>query len=346
MNKSRRDFIAASAGMGILSVTKAAAQATTKRIGFVVSTADMPGHVASFLQGLDDAGWQTATKKATVVWASAGGKYGSGHDDLQKHAAKHILRGVDVIVAAGGLMTAIAAAKACGAAAASAANVPPFVYLLGRSPASASGDDVDAADLFNSTYKAGGVDQNIPAQNEANFQMLQTVSNGVVTAANVGLIVNDNNAITKPETTLWTKSGGHDPRFIYRLQGENDQGLSPMLQKLRLANPQPAGIVVSCDPFIRSLGPAFDAQLRAPNGGKFTGWVCYPFREYLDPLAANPNSLVSSTTPALATDDPTDQNSAYYQLGKKTAQVLDRIVAGTTTNVGVVAWDGKNKKWT
>jgi hypothetical protein len=316
MKKSRRDFIAASAGMGMLSVTKAAAQTVTKKIGFVVSTADKASHIAAFMQGLDDAGWQTTTKKAAMFWASAGGKYGSAHYELQNHAARHIARGVDMIVAAGGLMTAVAAAKACDAAKATAVNVP-LIYLIGRSPISASGDDADAADLFNSRYKAGGVDQNIPAQNEANFQLLQTASGGSVTAANVGLIVNDNNSITKPETSLWTRT--HNPSFIYRLQGENDQGLPGLLLKIKQAKPQPAGIVASSDPYLRSIGSDFDAQLRAASGGNFAGWVCYPFREYLDPSAPNPKSRLSNTSPSLATDDPTDPNSAYYQTRQKSS---------------------------
>jgi hypothetical protein len=205
MDKSRRDFIAlsAAAGAGILTVTKAAAQTATKKIGFVVSTRDMPGHAASFLQALDDAGWETGSKKATVFWASADGKYGGTHDELQKHAQKHIGRGVDMIVAAGGLMTAIAVAKACDARA--PANFP-FVYLIGRSPTSASGDDAAAAAFYNSQHKVGGVDQNIPAQNEKSFAQLQSASQGAVTASNVGLIVNDNNAISKPEVSEWNKN--------------------------------------------------------------------------------------------------------------------------------------------
>jgi hypothetical protein len=341
MKKTRRDFIAASAGMGMLSVTKAAAQPVTKKIGFVVSTADRPNHIAAFMQALDDAGWQTAAKKTAMFWASAGGKYGSAHYELQNHAAKLIARGVDMIVAAGGLMTAIAAAKACDAAKATAVNVPPFIYLIGRSPISATGDDLDAADLFNSRYKAGGVDQNMLAQNEKDFQQLQTASAGSVTAANVGLIVNDNNSISKPEVSLWTKT--HSPGFVYRMQGENDQGLPGLLLKIKQTKTQPAGIVLSCDPYLRSIGSDFDTQLRAANGGNFAGWVCYPFREFLDPTTPNPKSLLSNSSPSLATDDPTDPNSAYYQLGKKAANVLDRMVSGLPLDVGVTGWDGA--KW-
>jgi hypothetical protein len=349
MKASRRNFIHTSAAFGVLSVTKAGAQpatrarpltASAKKIGFVVSTRDQPNHLLSFLQALSDKGWgPTAAKKASLFWASADGQYGSAHDALQKHAKKHIRQHkVDMIVAAGGLMTAIAVAKSLNAI--GPANLP-FVYLIGRSPTAA---DSNAADFFQSRFKSGGVDQNIPALNEQSFQQLKNKSGNVVTVDNVGLIVNDNNAMSNPEVALWT-ANGHKPSFVYQVQGENDKQVSMLFQKIKSASPQPAGIVVSSDPYLRSVGPDFDTSLRDANGGNFSGWVCYPYQEYLDQdPPANNQSIKSDFTPPLATDDPTDQKSAYYQLGLKAGAVLDALVAnpGTKPDVGILTWNGSS----
>jgi hypothetical protein len=349
MKESRRDFIKTSAALGVLSVTKASAQAAlqpavAKTIGFVVSTKDKANHIAAFLQALNDGGWEAAGQKASVFWLSAEGEYGPMHDELKNHAKRHLARNVNMIVAAGGLPAAVAVAAAIDENNATT----PFIYLIGRRPTSNTGDDVDAAPLYKSNYKAGGVDQNLPALNKENLQLLKTHG---VAIDKVGLIVNDNNPITKPEVTAWknlsdpVSSQNPDPKFIFDLQGENEQSLPVLLKKIRDVSPQkPDGIVVSSDPYLRSVGADFDAQLRAPAGGNFTGWVCYPYKEYLDP-PASAQSIQSTSTPALATEDPTDLNTAYYQLGKKTAQVLDQLKANphAQPDAGVVMWDGM--KW-
>lgn len=340
MKANRRDFIKTSVAFGVLGVTKTGAHAASPptKIGFVVSTRDQPNHLLAFLQALNDAGWGPITNKTTFSWASADGRYGSTHDDLQTLAKKHIrIHGVNMIVAAGGLMTAIGVAKALDAI---APQLLPFVYLIGRSPAAA---DNDAASFFNSTYKAGGVDQNVPAQNEQNFQQLKNQPNSTVTADRVGLIVNDNNAMSKPEVDLWV-ANGHPRSFVYQLAGENDKQLSVLFQKIS-SGPQPAGMVVSSDPYFRSVGPEFDTRLHDATGGAFSGWVCYPYREYLDqdPVPTS-RSILSNSTPPLATDDPADQKSAYYQLGEKAVALLTALNKSppptSTPNVGITTWNG------
>jgi hypothetical protein len=91
---------------------------------------------------------------------------------------------------------------------------------------------------------------------------------------------------------------------------------------------------------VRSIGSDFETQLRTV----FTGWVCYPFAEYLDPTNFNSKSILSHYVPALAADDPTEKKAAYYQLGTKTGMALDALVASPATkpDVGVVKWDGAN----
>jgi hypothetical protein len=363
MEKTRRDFITTSAAWGVLSVSKASAAEQcvgtgstsspsnfTKTIGFVVSTRDHLNHQFSFLRALADYGWApnispaTVNNRARFVWASADGRYGPSHDELHNLAKKHVLQDrVDMIVSAGGLMTAIAVSKAL---AAFAPPTFPFVYLIGRSPFST---EQDAAAFFHSPNKAGGVDQAIPDQNENSFQQMKNQSNNVVLANNVGLIINSNSPMSGPESASWIASG-HDSRFVYSAPGvENDQQLPTIFAKIKIASPQPAGLIVSSDPYFRSIGPDFDTNLRAVGGGNFYGWVCYPYKEY-QTQPQNNQSIKSDYTPDLATDDPADKNTAYYQLGKKTAAVLNYLACPppgppAKPDVGIKTWDGMQRKW-
>jgi hypothetical protein len=214
--------------------------------------------------------------------------------------------------------------------------------LIGRSPLAGEND---AAAFFSSQNKAGGVDQAIPDQNENNFQQLKNASNNVVTADKVALIINSNNAMSGPESALWI-SHNHPLSLVYRATGENEQHLSAIFAQIKSANPQPAGLVVSADPYFRSVGPDFDSELRSVSGGNFSGWVCYPYKQYLDqdPPASN-QSKVSDSTPALADEDPTNkpiEKSGYYQLGVKAAKVLNCLVqySDCKPNVGVATWNG------
>jgi hypothetical protein len=228
--------------------------------------------------------------------------------------------------------------------------------LIGRYPTSNAGTDVEAADLYSCsrTYKVGGVDQAVPAQNQGNFELLRIKSTGVVTIDTVGLIVNNNNPITPPEIDAWrglrdtTDPGKRiNSNFIYPIKDPNNQnhGISNLLTSIRNANPQPTGIVVSSDAYLREVGDVdFDAQLRdatsSNKGGHFNGWVCYPYKEY---VLASAKSIYSATTPVLATDpdDPTYTMAAYYQLGITAATILDQLVSGTSpANAGLTTWNG------
>jgi hypothetical protein len=356
MKKSRRDFIRTSAALGVLSITTDAsadcpnpAQGTScsvpsgasKTIGFVVSTRDQPDHLLVFLRALSDSGWgqagSGASNTVTLLWASADGRYGSSHNELQNYTKKLVrIHNVDMIVAAGGLTAAVAVAKALNSV--TTANFP-FIYLIGRSPLAG---ESDAAALFSSQNKAGGVDQAIPSQNENNFQMLKHASNDAVTADKVGLIINNNNAMSGPERQLWL-SNGHNSNFVYSASVENEQQLASIFSQIKSANPQPVGLVVSSDPYFRSVGPDFDMTLRDVNGGDFTGWVSYPYIEYLDQdPAPSQHSKLSTSTPYLANDPKVYKNAAYYQLGLKAALVLNCLVQypGCKPNVGIVTWNG------
>jgi hypothetical protein len=325
--KSRRDFIQTSVAFGVLTITKATAEPARKRIALVVSTKKKDNHIEAFKQALRDKNWNTSTPPLF-----ADDKYGPAHNELKRLTNRHITNGVDLIVAAGGLPTAVAVATVVN----SNDAAPPFIFLVGRYPKSNSGVDADAAELYNSptTKKVGGVDQNIPAQNGANFQALKTKGLAI---DRVGLIVNDNNPITAPEVDEWIKltdsRNSPNPNFIYHLKGENDHAILPLLNDIK-TKPQPDGIIVSSDAYLREVGNVnFDAQLRDLNVGAFYGLVCYPYKEY---AIAKPESFFSTSTPDLATDDPADQKTAYYQLGLKVDDALNKRPANLTQ------WNGSS----
>jgi hypothetical protein len=329
MTVNRRDFITASAALGVLSLTKGSAQSQAvvrKKIGFVVSTKYEPSHEIAFLQGLMSKGWQAADKKATFRWLSAEGKYGHGAraNTLKTHARN--LRGqVDLIVTAGGLAAAAAVAQRLTEDNAST----PFVFLIGRYPQSSETDSLAPA-LRASTLKVGGVDQNVPAQHSGNVNQL--MSEGV-SKGDIGLIVNDNNPMTLAEIATWNSISGINTMFQYHLTDINvDKAALPSLFK-QVNALTPGGIIVSSDPYFRSVASEFVSQLRSSSGGNFHGVACYPAADFQE-FDNEPNILSQNTAP-LATEDPTDAKACYYQLGVKAADALDGVI---TTGTALSTW--------
>jgi biopolymer transport protein ExbD len=346
MKTSRRDFVKVSTAVGMFGITETASATAANakaKIGFVVSTKDHPDHLLCFLNGLQAGQWGTSTNPVKFFWASADGKYGSTHLELYNHALKHIeVHQVDTIVAAGGLPSAIAVAQAIAKYVSDHNNKGgvPFSFLIGRTPLSG---EAEGADLYGRNFKTGGVDQNVPAQNENNYAQLNSNYN-TVTVDTVGLIVNNNSPMSVPEIAAW-KQANHQDKFIFQADAntENADQMSNIFNKIKNAKEKPTGIVVSSDPYFRSFGPDFEKQLRDQNGGNFKGYVCYPYSEYQDP--ANNNSIVSASTPKLAADVELDDNStivntAYYQLGLSTSKVLQALSTNPNAfpQVATVTW--------
>jgi hypothetical protein len=326
MKESRRDFIKTSLAVSVITVSRAttqAAPAKKKQIALIVSTKKKDTHEVAFAKALSTFHWHPDHND----------KHADGDYDKIKGDAKNVAKQVDLIVAAGGLPAAIAVATALK----EDKSDTPFVFLVGHYPQSASGDDLD--DLFNSSNKAGGVNQNVPAQNENNFKLLR--DNHGVTIDKVGLIVNDKNPITKPEVTAWkniTDSGKQpNPQFIYHLTSNDANGLKKLFDDISKP-PAPDGIIVSSDAYLRSLGNVdFDKQLRDTGVGKFLGWVCYPYTEYV--LDIGKNSVYSPYTPDLAAPAATNPNTAYWQLGLKAIDALNGNDAKLAT------WDSSTRSW-
>jgi hypothetical protein len=330
MKESRRDFIKASLAVSVITVSRATtqpAQAAPKTIALVVSTKKKDDHEAAFMQALSDFHWYPAHNNNQ----HADGDYSKLKQDAKK------VKNVDLIVAAGGLPAAIAVATALKEDNSSTR----FVFLVGRYPQSANSPDDLAADLFNSSNKAGGVDQSMVTQNANNFLFLKAKG---VTIDKVGLIVNDTNPITAPEVALWTamadppgSTNTPNSNFIYHLASNDNTGLTNLLSDINKPS-KPNGIIVSSDAYLRSLGNVdFDTQLRTTGG--FSGWVCYPFKEYVK--ASGANTVYSPSTPNLVASDPTDTKTSYYQLGLKAVDALIENPAKLAT----WTWNGSTGSW-
>lgn len=353
MKESRRDFIKTSTAAWVLTVTKATAQPASpatatvkKKIGFLVSTQERMKHDNAFSQALSDNNWPVNSREFKPL--SANDDYGPGDNTLKALANVHVAKHVDLIVAAGGLPTAVAVASVVD----NNASAPPFIFLIGRYPISNSGVDAGAADLYNCprSKKVGGVDQATVAQDQANFQQLKAQPGSGVTIDTVGLIVNDNNPINVPETDAWLHmtdranlSASTNSAYIYHLTGQNDQAIPGLLQQIR-TKPQPNGIVVSADPYLREVGEVdLDAQLRDPNGGNFQGWVCYPYSDYV--LAPGAHSIHSTSTPALATNTPAAPTTAYYRLGLQAVTILNQLANSQPLDAGLTTWNASTSSW-
>jgi hypothetical protein len=332
----RRTFIAGSGTIAVLGPTGIAAASPIK-IGFVISTRVHGDHILSFLQALADNQFTIDENNVQFLPGSAHGRYGAAHQYLYNHAKDHINSGVNLIVAAGGLVSAVAVAKAINDYNADHNTAPTttrFVYLIGRTPTPADSNYSAVSVFVTSTAKVAGIDQNVVAQNQANYAQL---ARRPINATKVGLVVNSNNPMTTAEIHDWTTLNQHS--LYYQAVGiENHDQLPAIFSHIKAAGTAIDGLVVSCDPYFRSRAEEFDKMLRDPGGGNFSGAVCYPFQEYLN-NAVSSNSYRSNSMPFLSTDHngKYSNDSSYYRLGVVTANYLKN---GTNT---YTHWDGS--KW-
>jgi hypothetical protein len=120
MTQNRRDFIKSSAALTFLTVTSASAQ-VARRIGIFHSTKINDQEMACFMHGLgSSANWTPSTVKKGEAYGAYGGSRG------RRVLHRYIDGNVDVIVAAGGVTSQMAALEALP-------HLPiPFVYMSGR----------------------------------------------------------------------------------------------------------------------------------------------------------------------------------------------------------------------
>jgi hypothetical protein len=252
----------------------------------------------------------------------ADGDYGALRDLIRKAANGNPRP--DLIVAAGGLVTALAAAAELSNA------DPKFVYL---------GGDALPQNLPAPAF-AGGVNIDNPGENQARRKIL-TDPPFNVDPDKIYIIVNDNNPFSANDASGWGARvasffvGGNPPDPTTALRNE--------FTNLRdNSNPAPKGLVISADPYFRRWRTAFTTAL----GTIVPLPVCYPYKDYTDAIEAEPGKPNKTNSRALELPKLNnhagagDPNTAYFQLGKQAGRFV-----GGTANVQVVKWDAATKKW-
>jgi hypothetical protein len=259
MNQNRRDFIKSSTAMTILTVSNASTQAASRTVGIVHTTEISDQEMACFQAGLGSNNWQKQ--------GEAKGQYGGshGHDALKGY----IKTNVDVVVAAGGVTSQMAAWEALGDP-----QNPPFVYMSGMpaNPPSASDG------------KYCGVILNIPA---LYFYALNRFNGMGINNTDVWLIQNYNADMTRGELAGWAyKSFRFFESSVPIDNPDPDPGNSAKAKAafakewtrfLRLY-PRPRGLIINPDPYFRLKSDDFKSALRTALGN--IPVVCYPFTDY------------------------------------------------------------------
>jgi hypothetical protein len=231
----------------------------------------------------------------------------------------------DLIVAAGGLVMAQAAAQELGP------SDPKFVYL--------SGDALSGSPIAS----AGGVNMNNPGEDKVRKEML-TDPPFNVDPGKLYLIVNSHAPMSRSDGQNWPPS-----KIAYFFNGlpNNPPGdptaaLTTEFTNLSGSNPAPAGLVISADPYFRLWRTAFTAVL----GNIVPVPVCYPFKDYLDAINNQPTKPNIANSQALElprlnnSANNNDPNTAYFQLGRQAGRFLNG-----TADVKVVKWDAVAAQW-
>jgi hypothetical protein len=312
MTQNRRDFIKSSAALTFLTVTSASAQ-VARRIGIFHSTKINDQEMACFMHGLgSSANWTPSTVKKGEAYGAYGGSRG------RRVLHRYIDGNVDVIVAAGGVTSQMAALEALP-------HLPiPFVYMSGR-----------AANPPSSTAngKYCGVILNVFAQYTNALNNTNFTSVGIQGKGDVLLIQNYNADMTPDELKEW---GYNYPSFRFfesavpinnpDPDADNSANIQAAFDKewvrfSRLNLPRPKGVIVNPDPYFRQTASDFIAALKRalPNIP-----VCYPFSDY----SLSGSDFLLPSAPTLSSSTATDPNTAYYQLGMRVNAVLNGLSMG------------------
>jgi hypothetical protein len=278
-----------------------------------------------FQAGLDDSGVGPVTIAPPY---EAHGNYSILNTLVQNAASIH----PDLIVTAGGLVTANAAASVLS----QANNDPQFVYLSGI--------------LLTTTNQcnSGGVNQNVPIENKPRKDKI-TGAPFHVDPTRIWLVLNNNNPMSSAEITAWGNtnyqlffSGSPNPPINSPDPTDNNHFIHEFSVLAGIAQP-PLGLVISPDPYFRYWRTAFTIavadQLAVP--------VCYSYHDFVVAASTTGNAAnsVSLDKPHLAVPGGSTHGqiaaTAYYQLGYKAGQFLLAKASGHPRQfVGVTKWDG------
>jgi hypothetical protein len=238
----------------------------------------------------------------------------------------------DLIVTAGGLVTAMAAAAEL-----TQPNDPKCVFL--------SGTDLPAG--TPTLALAGGVNMNNPDEDIERKRVL-TDPPFNVPPGQIYLVVNHNAPMSDIDAHNWPPakvarffSGGANPPTNANDTSANNHFIAEF-RALAGRSPRPRGLVISADPYFRLWRTAFTIAL----AHEIPVPVCYAFQDFLDAIDAQPGkpNLANSraldlprlNNPAIANDPDT----AYFKLGSQAG----RFISGTA-DVGVIDWDARNTQW-
>jgi hypothetical protein len=300
-----------------------------KMIGIVNSAAwdDSGSFAACFYQGLLDAGWSrppAPTGKQPVVCKTKGahGRYGGTYGNRDIISAIRGLGNVDLVIATGGNMSAVAAHDAHGT------GSPPFVFLIGVMP----------GDLNSIAGNKGGVILDTPTQNQLRIVKLKT-KYPTIDVTKIYLVQNANSTMGGAEATAWLKLGaGRVSKFF---SGDNPDPDDSKAVQAAIDNSLTGltgaeGLVISADPFFRDarIITKFTAALKTLGIP-----VCYPLKDYFD-LDPKDQNRVWLGAPLDSTDPAEIPNTAYYKLGMKAGSYLT-----SPGDVGKIKWDAQNNMW-
>jgi hypothetical protein len=329
MTQNRRDFIKSSAAVTLLTVSSASAAPATRTIGIFHTTQISDQEMACFQAGLASFNLQTSTVKKGEAYGAYGGSHGL-------RVLKRYIKGhVDVIVAAGGVTSQLAASDAL------TGSLIPFVYMSGL-PA------IPPSSPNNGKYC--GVILNALAQynNAMNY-----FSNIGISSSNVWLIQNYNADMTPGELAGWAYKSFRffeapastpidnpdpDPGNSSNIQAVFDKEWKRFLRLYPLS--VPIGLIINPDPYFRQTATDFRAALRTALGNAPV--VFYPFNDY-GPFS--PPDFLLPNGPTLSSATTTDTNNAYYQLGARTGEVLNASSGGSPiprNSIDSKKWDGSN----
>lgn len=202
---------------------------------------------------------------------------------------------------------------------------PKFVFL--------SGDALGEKPIA----LAGGVNINAPGEDDARKTLLKGRYPDIRDAS-MYLVVNDNSPMWRNDARNWPperiarffEAAPNPPGNAQTFDADNH--FIAEFNKLAQRTPTPTGLVIGVDPYFLYYRTAFTIALAA----KLPIPVCYPFQDFVDVATSNKaNSIALNKPPLNNSSDPSDQTTAYFQLGKQ----VGKFVAGIA-DVGVVTWNG------
>jgi hypothetical protein len=263
------------------------------KIGVVTSTVFGPGTTLGvWLQNAFKSGLSGTWSGVTFDIKEVKGKYdadGGGphaHQELYQEMGK--VKG-DVIIAAGGLVSAHAAVKE--------KIKKPFLVLLGHTP-DFTLDPTDA----NYAYR-GGVSLDTVGQN--NKRNAHTCNQFGLLPNQVCLIFNPKGRMHGAEQNAWTAQG-------WPAEPVRANDVSEFAKTFTRAKTKATAVVVSADPFFTSQ---MDDFVNAANDSNLN--VCYPFEAYKNAQTKPASGRSMWFGPDLA--------AAYKLLGQKASAILDAL---------------------